>query len=73
MVAAGLNKYHVNTPQDIENFTNSALCCIRDLFQAIEQSEFEGVPEGETIQIRVGIHTGPINAVSSSKYYYWFQ
>ncbi|KAJ3317529.1 Nitrogen permease regulator 2 [Blyttiomyces sp. JEL0837] len=60
MVVAGLRPN--KTREDVLLDTETALKCVKDLKNAAFHLKFEGLPDEDKIQVRVGVHTGSVLA-----------
>ncbi|KAJ3393266.1 hypothetical protein HDU84_002345 [Entophlyctis sp. JEL0112] len=62
MVAAGINSSHEKTEQEVTECTIQALACSIELQKMVESTDFTPIVGPYPIKLRIGIHSGPINA-----------
>ncbi|KAJ3118822.1 hypothetical protein HK100_000533 [Physocladia obscura] len=62
MVAAGISSSNEKTPQEIQECTIQALACAIELQNSVKSLNFVPIVGNHSIQMRIGIHAGAINA-----------
>ncbi|KAJ3210313.1 hypothetical protein HDU82_008385 [Entophlyctis luteolus] len=62
MVAAGIDSSHDKTEQEVTECTIQALACAIELQKMVETTDFTPIVGPYPIKLRIGIHSGPINA-----------